>query len=170
MNTRSKWAVVRFLLTAGALMLGWVLFTWSLDPGSLIAGFGASIAVSLFTYSIFVDEHEAGRRAHLPRIHILVVFLAVLVFNMYVASFQVLWQIVRGRIRPGIVHFRTRLRTDIARVALTHSITLTPGTVTILLDDDHLIVHWLRVRTRHSRYAGKLIKGTYEELLRRVWL
>lgn len=170
MNARSKWAVVRFLLTTVALTFGWLLFTWSLDIGSLIAGLGASIAVSAFTYSIFIDEQEAARRAHFPRIHMLVVFLAVLVFSMYVASFNVLWQIIRGKIKPGIVHFRTRLSTDIARVALTHSITLTPGTVTVLLDDDHLIVHWLQAKTTHSKYAGKLIKGTYEELLRRVWL
>ena len=170
MNPRTKWNIVRFLLTSAALMIGWLLFTWSLDPGSLVAGLGASVVVSLITYSIFIDEQEAGRRAHLPRIHVFLVFLAVLVFNMYVSSFQVLMQIMRGKIRPGIVHFRTRLRTDIARVALTHSITLTPGTVTVLLDDDHLIVHWLQARTTHSRYAGKLIKGTYEELLKRVWL
>jgi multicomponent Na+:H+ antiporter subunit E len=170
MRARTKWAFVRFLLTAAALMGGWLLFTWSLDTGSLLAGLGASVIVALLTYPLFIEEEEAARRAHLPRFHMLAVFTAVLVFNMYVASFQVLLQILRGKIRPGIVHFRTRLRTDIARVALTHSITLTPGTVTVLLDDDHLIVHWLDARTTHSKYAGKLIKGTYEELLKRVWL
>ena len=126
--------------------------------------------MALLTYSIFIDEKEVARRAHLPRPHMLAVFFLVLVFQMYVASFQVLWHIVRGRMNPGLVHFRTRLRTDIARVALTSAITLTPGTVTLALDDDHLVVHWLDARTTHSRYAGELIKGTYERLLRRVWL
>ena len=170
MNPRTKWAIVRFLMTTVSLMGGWILFTWSVEPGSLLAGLAASLLVSYITYSIFIDEEEAGRRAHLPRPHVFLVFLAVLVFNMYVASFQVLWHIIRGRIKPGIVHFRTRLRSDIARVALTHSITLTPGTVTVLLDDDHLIVHWLEAKTTHSRYAGNLIKGVYEELLKRVWI
>ena len=170
MTVRTRWAIVRFLITTVTLMLGWLLFTWSVDPGSLLAGFGASVVVSLLTYSIFIEEEEAGRRAHLPRVHVLVVFFAVLIFNMYVASFQVLWQVIRGRYTPGVVHFRTRLRTDIARVALTSAVTLTPGTVSVALDDDHLIVHWLNARTTHSGYAGKLIKGTYEELLKRVWL
>lgn len=170
MTVRTRWAIVRFLITTVTLMLGWLLFTWSVDPGSLLAGFGASVVVSLLTYSIFIEEEEAGRRAHLPRVHFLVVFFAVLIFNMYVASFQVLWQVIRGRYTPGVVHFRTRLRTDIARVALTSAVTLTPGTVSVALDDDHLIVHWLNARTTHSGYAGKLIKGTYEELLKRVWL
>ena len=147
-----------------------MLFTWSLDPGALTAGFFASFIVSFFTYRLFVDESEAGRRAHLPRPHMFIVFVLVLVFNMYVASFQVLWNILCGRINPGVVHFRTHLKTDIARVALTSSITLTPGTITLDLDDDHLLVHWLDARTSHSRYAGNIIKGTYEKLLQRVWL
>jgi multicomponent Na+:H+ antiporter subunit E len=37
------------------------------------------------------------------------------------------------------------------------------------LDDDHLIVHWLDARTTHSKYAGKLVKGTYEQVLKRIW-
>jgi len=89
---------------------------------------------------------------------------------MYVASFRVLVRILKGDINPRIVHFRTRLKTDIARVALSSSITLTPGTITLDLDDDHLVVHWLDAETTHSRYAGRLIKGAYEKLLRRVWL
>ena len=170
MEIRTRWAIIRFLITFVALAAGWMLFTWSLDPGSLLAGFSASLVVSLLTYSVFVDEEEAGRRAHLPRPDVFLLFLIVLIFNMYVASFQVLWQILRGKINPGVVHFRTHLKTDIARVALTSSITLTPGTVTLNLDDDHLIVHWLDARTTHSRYAGDLIKGTYEKLLKHVWL
>ncbi len=170
MNLRSRWALVRFLITFFTLFAGWLLFTWSLDPGSIIAGILSSLTVSAVTYSIFIDESEAELRAHLPRLHYLLIFAGVLIFNMYVASFRVLWQIVRGNINPGIVHFRTRLKTDIARVALASSITLTPGTITLDLDDDHLVVHWLDARTTHSRYAGRLIKGAHEKLLKKVWL
>ncbi len=170
MRLETRWALVRFFITFFSLFGGWLLFTWSLDSGSLVAGGVASLLVSLLTYRQFIEESEAGRRAHLPRPHMFVVFLLVLIFNMYVASFKVLLNILRGRINPGIVHFRTHLKTDIARVALTSSITLTPGTITLDLDDDHLIVHWLDARTSHSRYAGDLIKGTFEKLLRRVWL
>ncbi|MBN1434434.1 Na+/H+ antiporter subunit E [Candidatus Fermentibacterales bacterium] len=170
MDLRTRWALVRFGITFLSLFAGWLLFTWSLDSGSLLAGGVSSLAVSLVTYPIFVEETEAGRRAHLPRPHMFLLFLAALVFSMYVASFRVLWRILRGDINPRVVHFRTRLKTDIARVVLTSSITLTPGTITLDLDDDHLVVHWLDAQTTHSRYAGMLIKGAYEKLLRGVWL
>ncbi|MBD3369010.1 cation:proton antiporter [Candidatus Fermentibacteria bacterium] len=170
MDVRTRWAAVRFTITFLSLLGGWLLFTWSLDVGSVLAGIASSLLVSALTYSFFIDETEAGRRAHLPRVHVFLLFVCLLVFNMYVASFRVLWKIVKGDINPRVVHFRTRLKTDIARVALTSSITLTPGTITLDLTEDHLIVHWLDAQTTHSRYAGELIKGMYEKLLKRVWL
>lgn len=169
MRMRSRWAAVRFLITFVSLFAGWLLFTWSVDPGSLTAGAASCLLVAALTFRLFVDETEAGRRAHLPRIHYLIAFFAVLIFSMYVASFRVLWKIIKGDIRPGTVHFRTRLKTDIARVALAGSITLTPGTIALDLDEDHLVVHWLDTVTTHSRYAGDLIKGTHEKLLKKVW-
>ncbi len=168
--TRFRWSVVRFVLTAMTLFVGWLLFTWRLDGPSVALGAVFSGLIALATYHIFIEESEAAWRALLPRVHWLVAYLVVLVATMYIASFRVLWQIVRGRINPGIVHFRTRLKSDIGRVVLSTGITLTPGTITVDLDDDHLVVHWLDATTRHSRHAGNLIKGTYEGIIRRVWL
>ncbi len=170
MRTRTWWNLTRFILTFISLLAGWVLFTWSLAPRDLIIGAANASVVSLLSYPIFIAEDEASRRANIPRIWILGIYLIVLIFNMYIASFKVLWQIIRGRINPGVVHFRTRLRSDIARVALTNAITMTPGTITLLLDDDHLIVHWLDTRTTHSRYASNVIAGPFERLLKRIWI
>ena len=44
---------------------------------------------------------------------------------------------------PVIVHVHTNLKTEIARVILANSITLTPGTITVSLTDDDLLVHCL---------------------------
>jgi multicomponent Na+:H+ antiporter subunit E len=170
MNQQRWWNAVRFAVTTVYLMMGWLLFTWNLAAGSLLAGLVNSLIVAALTFPIFVETDEAARRSLVPRVEFLGVFLIVLVFLMYVASFRVLWQILRGRINPGMVHFRTRLRSDIARLVLTSSITLTPGTITVFLDDDHLIVHWLDARTTHSKFAWKLIASRFESLLGRIWV
>ena len=47
------------------------------------------------------------------------------------------------RVEPRLVFFRTHLRSNIARVALANSITLTPGTITVSLNDDMFCVHCL---------------------------
>ena len=45
--------------------------------------------------------------------------------------------------RPVIIRFRTDLKTRTARVILANSITLTPGTITVSIEDDELTVHCL---------------------------
>ena len=46
-------------------------------------------------------------------------------------------------IQPQLVEFRTKEKADSAKVILGNSITLSPGTVTIDVDDDLLLVHCL---------------------------
>lgn len=169
MDAQARWRIVRIAFTTVYLMAGWLLFTGTLAPISLAIGLGFSLLTALLTYSLFFAEQEAARRSLLPRVHLLALYLLLIALRMYGASFRVLWGALRGEINPRVVHFRTRLRSDLARIILANSITLTPGTLTLDLDDDHLIVHWLDARTTHSTYAGKLIKGDLERLLKRIF-
>jgi multicomponent Na+:H+ antiporter subunit E len=100
----------------------------------------------------------------------LIVYLLLLLYSVYLAGFKTAFAVLGGRYSPRVVHFRTRLNSDIARSVLAGSITLTPGTITLELTDDHLVVHWMNAKTTHSRYAGRLIKGTLETILRRIWI
>ena len=49
----------------------------------------------------------------------------------------------RREVEPAIVTFRTPLAHEWTRVLLANSITLTPGTITLLLKDEKLTVHCL---------------------------
>jgi multicomponent Na+:H+ antiporter subunit E len=170
MNVLLKWKIVRITLTTIYLLVGWLLFTGTVAPYSLMMGFLFSLLIAMGTYSLFIHEKEADKRSLLPHVHLLGIYLLVIIFKMYVASFKVLFNITRGDINPRIVHFRTRLKSDLARVILANSITLTPGTITVHLDDDHLIVHWLDAKTTHSKRAGEMIKGQIESLLKRIFI
>ena len=46
-------------------------------------------------------------------------------------------------VEPVIIRVRTNLKTETARVILANSITLTPGTITVSMTDDYLLVHCL---------------------------
>jgi len=169
-NVFLKWKIVRVILTSLYLVVGWILFTGNLAPFSIFLGFTFSFFVALFTYNIFIEEREVARRALLPRAYLLLIYLGVLIFKIYLASFKMVLTIITGDINPRVVHFRTGLRSEVARVILANSITLTPGTLTLSLDQDHLIVHWLNAKTTHSHYAGKLIKGSFEFWLKKIWI
>lgn len=170
MDVFVKWKITRVVLTSVYLMIGWILFTGTLALFSLLLGSIFSFCVAFLTYSIFIEEVEAARRFLLPHIYLIPIYLGVLIYKIYVASFRMVFDLIKGDINPRIVHFRTRLKSDMARVVLANSITLTPGTLTLDLDEDHLVVHWLNAKTTHSHYAGRLIKGHFEVWLRRIWI
>jgi len=66
-------------------------------------------------------------------------------------------------VEPCLVKFRTGLKTDAARVALANSITLTPGTITVSLEGDNLLVHAL-----NRDIADGLEGSMFERLLARM--
>ncbi|MFO7850191.1 MAG: Na+/H+ antiporter subunit E [Spirochaetia bacterium] len=170
MTSSVKWAIVRIVLTTLYLFGGWLLFTGSLEPVTLYMGAGFSFLVAAGTYKIFIDDSEGARRDLLPRAHLLVLYFFLLLYKLYAASFKTAFSVLRGSYNPRVVHFRTRLNSDLARSVVSGSLTLTPGTMTLELTDDHLVVHWLDAATTHSRYAGEIIKGSFEKLLRRIWV
>ena len=59
------------------------------------------------------------------------------------------WQTIRFiwspkvEVQPEIVSFHTKLKTDTGKVLLANSITLTPGTITVDIRDDVMLVHCL---------------------------
>ena len=59
--------------------------------------------------------------------------------------------------------FRSQLKTNAARVALANSITLTPGTITVSLEGDELLVHAL-----NREIAAGLEGSIFERLLARM--
>ena len=170
MNVGSRWKIVRIFMTICYLMGGWLLFTGTVAPFPLLLGLFFSTIVALLTFHLFIEQQEAERRALIPRIYLLIGFLVLIVGKVYIASFRIAWRVITGDISPRIVHFRSRLHSEMARVALANSITLTPGTLTLDLDEDHLVVHWLDASTTHSGYAARLIARPFERWLKRIWV
>jgi len=170
MQTRTLWSVTRIIITFIFLFVLWLLFTFSLDLFSLFAGMTGSLGISLLTYKVFIPEHDASRNSFIPRPFSLLLFLLILIYQLYASSIKMLVTVIRGNPNPRIVHFRTRIRSDLARMILSNSITFTPGTITLDLNDDHLTVHWFFCNTRHSKLAGESVKGKIEQHIRRVWV
>ncbi len=63
------------------------------------------------------------------------------------ANIDVAYRVITGRINPGIVRIRPNLKTNLGRTILANSITLTPGTLTIDVNEKtgDFIVHWINV-------------------------
>ncbi|MDA3832983.1 MAG: Na+/H+ antiporter subunit E [Spirochaetales bacterium] len=169
MQAERGWRLIRFFITAAFLFIIWLLFTASFKPFSLIAGLGGSLLIAAMTYDVFIAKHQANIGYILPQPFFLLIYFFIIIFFLYQSSIAMLIAVIKGKANPRIVHFRTRLRSDLARMLLANSITLTPGTITLDLNDDHLTVHWFFSNTSHTKAAGKTIKGRLEKHIKRVW-
>jgi multicomponent Na+:H+ antiporter subunit E len=169
MRPEQKWRILRFVITAAALFGVWLIFSPRFELYSLLAGGIGALIVAAVTYEVFLAKHQASIRFFVPNPLFFLLYFFLVVSYLYAASIKMLIAVITGKVSPRIVHFRTTLHSDLARMTLANSITLTPGTITVDLNDDHLTVHWSFCTTTHSRGAGEIIKGTLEKILLKVW-
>lgn len=170
MRAEQGWTITRFFITAAGLYAVWLLFSTNFSGFSLFTGAAGAILLAGLTYDVFIARHDAGLGYFMPKPAALLLFLLIMILLLYQSSFRMLLAVITGRSNPRFVHFRTRIKSDLGRMVLANAITMTPGTITLDLNDDHLTVHWLFSSTTHSKAAGEAIKGRMERLLRRVWL
>jgi len=114
---------------------------WANDE--LLAGVVLSVAAGVVARTVFVRDFKM---AHPKRWLFFVAYLFPFFYEMAKANLDVAYRVVTGRIRPGIVKISPGLKSDTALTMLANSITLTPGTLSVDLDEDNnLYVHWINV-------------------------
>ena len=126
-----------------ALFALWMLLEgrWTLEI--VLTGIVLSALIYLFCWK-FLDYSPRREWAVIRRIPRAVGYLFWLIGQIFVAGFMTMSRIWSGReVKPHLVSFRTALRSDAAKVLLSQSITLTPGTLTVDQRDGRFLVHAL---------------------------
>ena len=72
-------------------------------------------------------------------------------------------------INPGIVKVKTTLKSDMGKMALANSITMTPGTLSVDIDGQYLYIHWINVKATEVEEASKKIIARFEKLLIKIF-
>ncbi len=134
-------------VAAGLLFGFWIALSGKLDAFHLALGLITAAAVALATRRLYrappqpMPADEFGRALlRWPR------FLAYsvwLLWQIFRSAVQVAKLILHPRlpIAPRMVRIADDLPHPVARLTLAHSITLTPGTVTVDCDDEGMLVH-----------------------------
>jgi multicomponent Na+:H+ antiporter subunit E len=162
----------KFLLFVAAYLV-WCLFTWPPDAAHLTAGLAVAALVAWLMGDLVLQ------RPHLvwhPRRYFYFIFqyIPVFLWEVLKANLDVAYRAIHPRllINPGIVKVRTTLRSDIACTLLANSITLTPGTMSVDIDQENavLYVHWIDVRSpRDVEAATQIIVDRFERILRKIF-
>lgn len=151
------------------LLIIWVMLTWSLQWQELLVGAFIALIAQLMLGDIF--PVGAVKILNPVRFFWLVVYAIVFIGYVIKANFDVAYRVLNiyMPIKPGIVKVRTHLKTDMARTFLANSITLTPGTLSIDIVEDHLYVHWINIVSADQEKETEIIVKRFENLLERIF-
>ena len=100
-------------------------------------------------------------------------YLFYFFYEMAKANFDVAYRVITGKINPGIVKISPDLKTDLGITMLANSITLTPGTLSVDIDEDanDLYIHWINVKNEALKKTPvdcKHICGSFHKWVRRI--
>ena len=145
--------VVTWLLLAAL----WIVLSGYFDAVHLIFGFCSVTLVSLISHRHLTGDGDVRRGV--GRMVRLVLYLPWLLWQIVIANVDVMLRILGFRdIDPRVIRYRPELSSDFGRVTLANSITLTPGTVTVLLEDGEYVVHALSREAADAVLEGSMAR------------
>jgi multicomponent Na+:H+ antiporter subunit E len=155
---------MRWLTWAAAVFAFWLVITGSLRPFDLAAGAVVAFGISWWTERVLWH----GQRQPLSvRVWLRVPgYLLYLVKEIVVAALYVAERVFDPKlsIAPVMHTHRVRFDSDTARVAFANSITLTPGTLTVDVEDDTFTIHCL-----HESFSDSISSGDLEQRVARTF-
>jgi len=146
----------------------WVALTRSLAIEFILCGAFASLLVALFWRALMPEVPSSVTMLARRPIRFLR-FVLALAQRFVVSTAYTTWLILRGREEGRIVALPIRVEDPLARFILLNSITLTPSTISLLIEDDLLYIHWLQAAGGHGDWRGikESLESRLEHLFRR---
>ena len=121
----------------------WVILNGRVTVEVVAIGVFVSLTMSLFTYRIIGVNPKKELQVWKKYGAYFIPYVVTLVVSVVKANFQMIRLVLspRAKASPQIVYFKSPVKTDFARMLLTYSIMLTPGTFIFELEDGRFGVH-----------------------------
>ena len=143
------------LALTGLLAAIWLLASGHYSPLMLSFGAASCLLVVALSMRMRIVDEEALPVRMIPRA---LVYSPWLVKEVLLANLDVARRILspRASISPRIVRVTPSQKTDLGRVLYANSITLTPGTVSILVDASAITVHAITREAAEALETGEM--------------
>jgi multicomponent Na+:H+ antiporter subunit E len=144
------------------------MLTFEFTIPNFIVGAVASLITSFLFTRFFVINVYKLIQPH--RYFWFLVYLFVFIWECLKANIDVAYRVLHPAmpIRPGIVKVKTTLKSDMAKMLLANSITMTPGTISVDIIDDHLYIHWIFISSDDPEVYTGIITGSFEKYIKRI--
>ena len=145
-------------------LLAWIIFNGNITLEIFI--FGVVIAAVMLAFMCKFMDYTLKTELNVYKKSIwFFVYVGLLIREIIKSNLAIIPRIltVEEEMEPVIVKFRTSLKSDFTRMLLANSITLTPGTITISLEEDEYTIHCL-----DTSLAEGLENSDIEKALKRL--
>jgi multicomponent Na+:H+ antiporter subunit E len=159
-----------FLITTIAMFLFWILLSGEFTFILITSGVVSSLIVAYLSHDLFIGK--ADLKTETGRIFKFVVYVPWLLWEILLANVEIAYLVLNPKplVDPQLVRFKPDLKTDLGIVTLAHSITLTPGTVTVEANREEFVIHAIWQKSAEGIISGEMqrkvkkIEGELKEL------
>ncbi|MCD6195404.1 MAG: Na+/H+ antiporter subunit E [Staphylothermus sp.] len=144
-------------------LLAYLLISGSVSLTDLFFGAIVAFILSIITCNYLVKDET---KLSLTRLLRLIKYLLVYIFVIEPrAHLDVIKRIITSEYKPGIVEVPYYVVSDYSKTLIAHSITNTPGTVVVSINDQEkkFYVHWINVKTVEPLKCRAYISQYFEE-------
>ncbi|MEM0500768.1 MAG: Na+/H+ antiporter subunit E [Ignisphaera sp.] len=150
----------------------YMVFTGSITPYDIVTGVVVSVAIGIVVANIVISNPY---KPFNPKRWVWLI--AYTLYYFFIAEvnahIDVIRRILSPRmpINPGIVKIPVKVTCDYAITAVANSITNTPGTVVVEIDEagKYFYVHWIDVKRVDEEGAYKEISYTFEKYISKIF-
>ena len=121
----------------------WIIFNGAVTTEIVLFGLGVSALIYAFTCKFMGFSFEKDKEL-VRRFFLFIGYVFVLIWEVIKANIDMIKLIVvrhEEELEPAVFKLETKLKSKVCRTILANSITLTPGTITVEMVDNVLIIH-----------------------------
>lgn len=166
----------KILITFILLWVIWIFFTginpYPLTMGAaqeMIIGAICAALVAGLSYDL-VFEKPASEKINPRKWAYMIAYIPAYIWAEIKAHLNVAYRVLHPKLpmKPAILRLPTDLRTDVGVTALANSITMTPGTLSVEINEEkpELYIHWISAGTLDSDVAREEVGKPFERFLK----
>ncbi len=144
-----------------SFIIFWIVLTERINLCIILLGLLLSSLIYIFNSS-HISNLSIRSGFSLKKTYHVLLYIVFLLKEIIIANFHVAKIVLSKKmdISPQTITFNTKLKTNIYKTILANSITLTPGTLTVQIEDNTLKVHCLK-----REYMNNVLNSKFEKIL-----
>ena len=150
---------------AGIMFLLWIVLFENVEPIVVVSGILCSVACVLYSKKYLPLDKKLSDGIKIRKLFI---FPFRLIYEVYASGIYVMMLIIKDSAVIDVVDIDLEITNETLKIVLAESITLTPGSLFLDLEDQRMTVLFFRPKSDHeipNSEIQAMIKGSLEKML-----